>query len=347
MGRSELKITNRLSELRKAEHENTVQIVAALVVCDRERAYLPLGYSSMWAYLTEGLMYSPGAAARRLKAMRCAARFPQVIDMLRDHRVSLSSLARAESLLTESKSAADLLDRISGKSAAEVEKVVALARPRPKKPREKVARVAVQHEDPLFSASPEPAESRVSVRTTLTEDRYEEFEKARAIISRKVPGASVEDVLNELVDHYLKSRAPRHKTRLKNARKPETRTRHIPNATRSEVMLRDHEQCTFVGEDGHRCTAKHNLHIDHIKAFARGGTHDPANLRVLCAAHNQHEARQAFGPQRIKEKAQARTGERGQVHSGCDRSLRAAHTAGPTAHPLRTACGSARSTDQL
>ena len=311
MGQVELKITSRLSELRNAEHENTVQIIAALVVCDRERAYLPLGYSSMWAYLTEGLKYSPGAAARRLKAMRCAARFPQVIGMLRDHRVSLSSLAKAESLLSDSKSAADLLDRISGKSAAEVEKVVAIARPRPRKPRETVARVAVQHEDPLFNANPEPAESRVSVRTTLTEERYEEFEKARAIISRKVPGASVEDVLNELVDHYLKSKAPRNKTRLKNARKPETRTRHIPNAARNEVMLRDDQQCSFVGEDGHRCTARHNLHIDHIRPWAKGGTHDPANLRVLCAAHNQHEARRAFGPQRITEKAQVRIGERG------------------------------------
>ena len=128
-----------------------------------------------------------------------------------------------------------------------------------------------------------------------------QFEKARAIISRKVPGASVEDVLNELVDHYLKSKAPRHKTRLKNARKPETRTRHIPNATRSEVMLRDHEQCTFVGEDGHRCTAKHNLHIDHIKPWAIGGTHDPANLRVLCAesqsVRSQDSIRWPAGPE--------------------------------------------------
>ena len=54
---------------------------------------------------------------------------------------------------------------------------------------------------PLFTASLEPAESRVSVRTSLTEERYEEFEKARVIISRKVPGASVEDVLNELLHH--------------------------------------------------------------------------------------------------------------------------------------------------
>jgi 5-methylcytosine-specific restriction endonuclease McrA len=296
-----LKITKRLSELRKAEHENTVQIIEALVICDRERAYLPLGYSTLWAYLTEGLHYSNAAASRRFKAMKCAAKFPQVIDMLRDHRVSLSSLAKAESLLAESGSAAELLQRICGSSAAEVEKIVAAERPRPQKPREKVARVAVQHEDPLFASNPEPMEQRVSLRTTLTEERFEAFEKARAIISRKCPNASVEDVVNELVDQFLASRAPKNKKKPaanKNptSTTPKARSRHIPKATRDEVMLRDDEQCNFVGEDGHRCTARHNLHIDHIIPFARGGTHDASNLRVLCANHNQHEASKTFGP---------------------------------------------------
>jgi 5-methylcytosine-specific restriction endonuclease McrA len=172
------------------------------------------------------------------------------------------------------------------------------------KPREKVTCVAVKHEDPLFAENPEPTESRVSVRTTLTEDRYEEFEKARARISRKIPGATVEDVLNELVDHYLKARAPRKMKRPKRstprtASSPKARSRHIPKAVRDQVVLRDNEQCTRTGADGHRCTAKHNLHIDHIVPWASGGTHDPENLRVLCAANNQHEARRAFGPRRI------------------------------------------------
>ena len=292
-GRCNLKITSRLSELRKAEHENTVQIIEALVICWNERAYLPLGYSSMWAYLTEGLDYSEGAASRRYKAMKCVAKFPQVAGMLRDREISLCTLAKAESLLTNAANPDELLGRMRGTSTVEVEKIVATERPKPKKPRERVARVAVQHEDPLFAADPEPMESRVSVRTTLTEERYEAFEKARAIISRKCPQASVEDVLNELVDHYLESKAPR--KRKKRQATKRSRSRHIPKATRDEVMLRDGERCTFVGEDGHRCTAQRNLHIDHIVPFARGGTHDAANLRVLCANHNQYEARRVFG----------------------------------------------------
>jgi 5-methylcytosine-specific restriction endonuclease McrA len=44
---------------------------------------------------------------------------------------------------------------------------------------------------------------------------------------------------------------------------------------------------------------RHLLQIDHIKPYALGGTHDPENLRVLCAAHNQHEARKTFGERSV------------------------------------------------
>ena len=72
-------------------------------------------------------------------------------------------------------------------------------------------------------------------------------------------------------------------------------SRHIPRATRDEVMIRDGHQCAFVGKNGKRCTCKHNLQIDHVRPWALGGTHDPRNLRVLCAAHNRHLARKLFG----------------------------------------------------
>ena len=117
-----VKITRRLSALRKSEHSSTVQIIEALVICHRERAYLPLGYSCMWDYLTQGLRYSPGAASRRYKAMKCALKFPQVIDMLRDHRVSLSTLARAEGLLAEARRPEDLLGEI-----VDIERITSLA----------------------------------------------------------------------------------------------------------------------------------------------------------------------------------------------------------------------------
>jgi len=135
----------------------------------------------------------------------------------------------------------------------------------------------------------------MSVRTTLTESDFEDFEKVRAILSRRCPGASVEDVLKELVGFYLKKKATKKRSKPAKANS----TRHIPQATRDAVMIRDGQRCSFVGENGRRCTSKHNLQIDHVQPWALGGNHDPENLRVLCAAHNRHRARQTFGERKV------------------------------------------------
>jgi len=289
-----MNIIARLKTLRHREHECTVEIIESLVQCNREKAYLEHGCSTLWDFLVRELNYSNAAASRRYKAMKCAERFPQVIGMLRRHELSLSTLAQAEALLGEVNDPNELLERLAGKSDREVERVVALERPVPKKPREIVRRVAVkprQSSAPLLKApATEPVEERVTLRTSLSIERFQAFEKARAIVSRKHPGATVEDVFNEMVEFFLKHKAPKER---KPARR-KSRTRHIPVATRDQVMLRDKRRCTFKSRSGRNCNSTHNLQIDHIKPFALGGTHDPENLRVLCAPHNRHEARRVF-----------------------------------------------------
>ena len=322
-----MNIVTKLRSLRTREHACTVEIIAVLVECQRERSYLEYGCSSIFDFLVQELKYSNAAASRRNKAMKVAARFPQVLEMLRDHRVSLSTLAQAEGLLGEVANPEELLDRLSGKSSRQVEKIVAHQRPVPRKPRESVRPIAVKvPSDPLFAVPAGPvqeAESRVSLRTTLCESDFEEFEQARAIVSRKRPGATVEDVLIEMTRFYLQQKAPKKRGALKKGRatkaksalsaraaanktttnnatieNPATknhRSRHIPLPIRDEVMLRDEQQCTFVGHNGRRCNSTHNLQMDHIKPWALGGGSNATNLRVLCAAHNRHQARKTFG----------------------------------------------------
>ena len=73
------------------------------------------------------------------------------------------------------------------------------------------------------------------------------------------------------------------------------RTRHIPIALRDKVFARDNARCTYVGKNGKRCGSTHNLQIDHIKPFARGGQNTLSNLRLLCGKHNRHEAKRILG----------------------------------------------------
>ena len=65
------------------------------------------------------------------------------------------------------------------------------------------------------------------------------------------------------------------------------KTRYIPARIRHQVYTGAEGQCSFVGENGRRCSARRGLHIDHIKPYAHGGTHDQENLRLLCPAHNR------------------------------------------------------------
>ena len=79
------------------------------------------------------------------------------------------------------------------------------------------------------------------------------------------------------------------------------RTRHIPQAIRDEVFVRDGGRCTFVGIDGRRCEETWNLEIDHIIPYAKGGDNSPENLRLLCAKHNRLEAEKEYGTDHMKK----------------------------------------------
>jgi 5-methylcytosine-specific restriction endonuclease McrA len=71
--------------------------------------------------------------------------------------------------------------------------------------------------------------------------------------------------------------------------------RSIPAQIRKAVYDRDGGRCAHTYADGKRCPNKAKLEFDHIIPIAKGGKTTIDNLRLLCRAHNQHAADQAFG----------------------------------------------------
>ncbi len=93
-------------------------------------------------------------------------------------------------------------------------------------------------------------------------------------------------------------------------------------AARRAAFERDGEQCSFVGDDGVRCEARTFLQVDHIQPRALGGAGDTSNARVLCASHNQYEARRVFGGAFIERKiAQSRRSDHDSVRKDGRASL--------------------------
>lgn len=322
-----MQIIRRLESLRGREHAATCELIETLATCHRTKAHLDAGYASVWDLLVRRLQYSPAAASRRHAAMKFALATPRALDLLRAHRTNLTALAKAVSLLRNASADAvlDAIADKSGveveRAIAEfrpwrppverVRRVVVVPKESPKsvpgRPSAEVVDLispsSTVPDDPNPTKHAEPAEPaeirpsktdltsaaepqrRVALSFTVDESTFAGFERAKAIVSRKRPvGLTLEAVFEELVDFYLAKKAPKDRP-AKPA--PPMRSRHIPTATRDHVLHRDGLRCSYVGPDGTRCGTTYGLQIDHILPWSRGGTHDAANLRVLCGQHNR------------------------------------------------------------
>ena len=90
------------------------------------------------------------------------------------------------------------------------------------------------------------------------------------------------------------------------ARKPlESRSRHIPNEVKRQVLDRDSMRCSFISDCGKRCEERGMLEFHHDEPHARGGACTAENIKLMCRAHNGLLAERDFGPlfmaQRVQE----------------------------------------------
>ena len=142
---------------------------------------------------------------------------------------------------------------------------------------------------PRPSAHERPTTSppRIALSFTLSAEAHAAFQSVRAKLGRtRHRPLTLEETVEALVAHFH-AREGEKRSRRKSERRSERRTRHVPRATREAIFRRDGHRCTFVAPDGTRCTATHDLQIDHVVAFARGGGSGPENLRTMCGAHNR------------------------------------------------------------
>jgi hypothetical protein len=154
------------------------------------------------------------------------------------------------------------------------------------------------------------APSRYKITLTADDELMGMIEEAKALMRHQIPDGDIAKVLKRALPQVIaKLRKQKHgETNSPRVATPakSTTTRHVPNAVKREVTRQHGAQCGFVSTSGHRCEERSMLELHHIEPFALGGTHDPANLRWFCRAHNRHAADRDFGPEHIKKKIEAR-----------------------------------------
>jgi 5-methylcytosine-specific restriction endonuclease McrA len=349
----------------RGEGAMTIKVLHHLNEIQRRRLYLELGYSSLFDYCIRKLKYSPSAAGRRIQAARCIRRYPEVLGLLRERRLSLSAISLIEPVLTD-QNKTTILERVRDKSHRAIERIVSEYR-EPGAYRDSVRPVcvptpeSVDADAALFSrelarlasqtvssdddtgvaaatdeevassatvgdrgtpgAGSAGVEQKFLVRFLANEELLARFEQVKALLSHRCKDGTFAEVLGIILDESLERHSPEARHRRRQARHekavavanterknhsrrrecegrrsqrrecaPTNPSRHIPNAVRDEVFVRDGGECSFTARDGTRCGSTRSLQVDHIRSFAGGGNHDPGNLRLLCAAHNRHAA---------------------------------------------------------
>ena len=165
------------------------------------------------------------------------------------------------------------------------------------------------------------APQRFGFQCTVDQETHELWQYVRALMSHEIPTGEMALVLKgalKLAAEQLEKRKFAATDRRDSAR-PTTSARHIPAAVKRAVWERDGGRCTFVSDGGKRCASRRRLEFDHLEPVARGGDARAENLRLMCRAHNQHEAERSLGAEFMERKrAEARAGRAESRLAGID-----------------------------
>jgi 5-methylcytosine-specific restriction endonuclease McrA len=288
------------------------------------------------AYCVDVLAFDDGAAYKRIHAARAARTFPVIFELVASGAIHLSGITVIAPHLT-AENHHGLLERASRKTKRQIEELVAAIAPKPDVPPQ-IRKLPGSAAPSLFThapLAPKPAATTVpapkhdaprpeprAVVAPLSEERFkvqftasrglrDKIATAKALLGHVVPDGDLEQVFDRAVDALLEKLAKRKhaatdKPRTKDASAPlaaqPKRTRALPASVERAVMARDNGQCTFVSASGRRCTEREKLEFHHEHAFAMGGAHDAANVRLLCRAHNSHLADRDFGADFMRAK---------------------------------------------
>jgi hypothetical protein len=306
-----------LDRLVARERQGTADVLAHLAEVDARKLYADRAYTSMFQYVVEHLGYSEGAARRRITAARLARRFPLILERVAVGAIRLSGLTLLGPHLTEANHV-ELLEEVRGKTKRRIEELVAARVPRsdvlpmivpvtaaaaPAAEQERAAREPASPQGrPVSGTAPLSAES-FSVTFTIDRDTRDTLAEAQDLLRHAVPDGDLGAIMARALDALVKDLRKRKFGETDTPRagtKASPESRRFPAAVKREVAERDDRSCTFVSDDGRRCTATAWLEYDHRDPHGRGGPSTADNARLLCATHNALCAERTYGRDHIE-----------------------------------------------
>jgi hypothetical protein len=238
-----------------------------------------------------GLSYS--VYLKRAQAYRVIKRCPAFETMLRDCQTEVSTLGLVAPKLTDANEAV-ILEGIRGKSRREAQAFLSRVR---------------------CDGTLKDEEGRIDVTLTFTESEWQEVERAREVLSARGKVPRNAEVMLAAVREMLKHKDPVQKAERAQARaekkgvdiveaaaqveKPALNAKGertaVPAIIKHARNLTDRGQCTWIYDDGSRCSSRLCPELEHIKAVGRGGMHAFKSTTTHCMSHNRQAAEEEYG----------------------------------------------------
>lgn len=256
---------------------------------DSRNLFVPKGFTSTFDYCVRHLRLSEDEAYRRIHAARAVAIKPELRSALADGHLSLSAVSKIAPHISRPE-AADLIVQAKGKSARQIDEILAPLRPAPER-RDMMRAVAVTpgaEEGGVLMP-----QQRVDFGFRGTQELRAAIERIQELLANKFPFGGLDDILLEVTRDYLERHDPQR--RLPGRSAPVRGGSSISASVRRAVWARDGGRCVYIGTTGVRCLARRFLQMDHVRPRALGGGDTIGNLRLLCRPHNDSERRRILG----------------------------------------------------
>ncbi len=271
---SDVDLMAALTRLAQRERSSTAELLAGLEEFDRRRLYLGLGFNSLHAYCRDVLHLTDGAAYTRIEVARASRRFPVLLDMVRDGRLSVATACLVSSRLVAD-TADGLLAEVTGKSKREVEALLAVRNPKPPVPSvirklpdvgRKAEAVAIVQPTSHLALEPAPdppsppatpssrravlaplSGAHYKLQVTISASAHDRLRQIQDLMRHRLPSGDpaviVERALDVLYAELLKKKAAA-VARPRTARESvDAKGRHVPASVKRAVWKRDEGRC--------------------------------------------------------------------------------------------------------
>jgi hypothetical protein len=305
-----------LKTLLTQDRTTTARIVAYLAEIDARKLFVPAGYPSMYEFCVGELGMSEDAACNRLEVARKCREFPQLLEALNDGRLSLTAVRELGPHLTLA-NVASMVRQASRLRRRELRLLIAQLFPRAEAPRLDDGVIALGRStesasarmpaatdlsvpariDPRAQNSLNPmSPNRFALEITISQETESRLRYFQSLVGTHRDIADVLDRALVIAIARVEKRKFAATSRPRPGRASGLNPRSIPDTVKRAAWIRDEGRCTFVGPNGHRCTASGAaVEFDHLVPVARGGGATIDNVRLLCRPHNQYEAERLLG----------------------------------------------------